>query len=246
MFLEKRIIIFDLDGTLIDSLGVWSQVDQELVRRLTLGRVLLSEDEAGRLRIEAMRRYGEGSEAYLLYMADMKARFGLPGTREEIHRQRYELAREFLRERVAYRPGAPELIRAMRRAGLRLSIATTTRRRNIDTYSTENRSLIDAAPLTELFDAIVTRDDVAHVKPDPEALLKILDFYGAKPSECLMVEDALPGMLAARAIGMDSIVISERHNDMPRAELDAVALRRFESHGEILAALEGEIQEGRG
>ena len=61
-----------------------------------------------------------------------------------------------------------------------------------------------------------------------------------------MVEDALPGMLAARAIGMDSIVISERHNDMPRAELDAVALRRFESHGEILAALEGEIQKGRG
>ena len=40
-------IFFDLDGTLIDSLGVWSQVDQELMRRLSNGRVMLSEDEAG-------------------------------------------------------------------------------------------------------------------------------------------------------------------------------------------------------
>ena len=82
MFLDRRIIIFDLDGTLIDSLGVWSQVDQELLKRLTGGRVQISEDEAGHLRMSAMKKYGEGSDAYLKYMADMKAMFGLPGSPE--------------------------------------------------------------------------------------------------------------------------------------------------------------------
>ena len=65
MFYERSCFIFDLDGTLIDSLGVWSQVDQELMRRLSNGRVMLSEDEAGTLRIRAMKTYGEGSDAYL-------------------------------------------------------------------------------------------------------------------------------------------------------------------------------------
>lgn len=72
MFYERSCFIFDLDGTLIDSLGVWSQVDQELMRRLSNGRVMLSEDEAGTLRIRAMKTYGEGSDAYFKYMADLK------------------------------------------------------------------------------------------------------------------------------------------------------------------------------
>ena len=100
MFYERSCFIFDLDGTLIDSLGVWSQVDQELMRRLSNGRVMLSEDEAGTLRIRAMKTYGEGSDAYFKYMADLKRAFDLPGTPEEIHFQRYSLAQEFLRTRV--------------------------------------------------------------------------------------------------------------------------------------------------
>mgnify|MGYP000840326986 FL=1 len=58
------------------------------MRRLSNGRVMLSEDEAGTLRIRAMKTYGEGSDAYLKYMADLKRAFDLPGTPEEIHFQR--------------------------------------------------------------------------------------------------------------------------------------------------------------
>ena len=240
MFLDRRIIIFDLDGTLIDSLGVWSQVDQELLKRLTDGRVQISEDEAGHLRMSAMKKYGEGSDAYLKYMADMKAAFGLPGTPEEIHRQRYELAQEFLRTRVDYRPGAPEVLKALKRAGKTLAIATTTRRRNIDTYSKENQKLLAAAPFSDFFDLIVTRDDVAHVKPDPEAFFKILEHFSARPEECLMVEDALPGILGARAAGIDSVVLAERHSETSAEVLRGHAAAYYENHGEILRAIEEE------
>ena len=240
MFYERSCFIFDLDGTLIDSLGVWSQVDQELMRRLSNGRVMLSEDEAGTLRIRAMKTYGEGSDAYLKYMADLKRAFDLPGTPEEIHFQRYSLAQEFLRTRVHYRQGAAELIKYLKALGKKLAIVTTTRRCNIDVYTSQNESMIAAAPLSEIMDLIVTRDDVAHVKPDPEGFYKVLDALKAEPSECIMVEDALAGIRGAKSAGIDSVVIEERHNADDRAQLEAAALARFASP----AALLKEIQAG--
>ncbi|MDO5531162.1 HAD family phosphatase [Sutterella sp.] len=240
MFLDRRILIFDLDGTLIDSLGVWSQVDQELVRRLSNDRVHLTEDEAGELRVSAMRRHGEGSDAYLKYMVEMKRDFDLPGTPEEIHHQRYELAQEFLRTRVKYRPGAGEVIRTLKSLGKTLAIATTTRRRNIVTYATENEWLMAEAPLNENFELILTRDDVEHVKPDPEVFTKIMAHFGAKPEECLVIEDALPGIVGARAVGIDSVVISERYAEPMREQLDRAAVARFETHADLLAAIRSE------
>ena len=240
MLIERSAFIFDLDGTLIDSLGVWSQVDQELVRRLSNGRHHLTEDEACAMRVRAMKIYGEGSDAYVKYMADMKAAFGLPGTPEGIHHERYELAQEFLKTRVAYREGAAELLQYLKASGRRLAIVTTTRRRNIDTYTNLNEGMKAAAPLDKIFDVIITRDDVAHVKPDPEGFLKALEVCKVDPAQCLMVEDALPGMLGAKAAGIDSIVVDERHNGDGREKLDAAAIARFETPAAILAALKAE------
>lgn len=241
MFLDKKLIIFDLDGTLIDSLGVWSRVDQTLISRLTQGRIELTEDEAGARRQAAMRRYGEGSEAYLRYMADMKAEFDLPGTPEEIHHQRYEIAQEFLRNQVNYREGVSEVVKALSKAGLMLAVATTTRRRNIETYIKDNQLMRNQLPLEKYFRLIVTRDDVRRVKPDPEVFEKIMTFFKVQPAECLVVEDALPGLLAAQACGIERVVVSEPHNEMPRTVLDALSLRRFENYAQMRVVIEKEV-----
>ena len=242
MFLDRQCIIFDLDGTLIDSLGIWSQVDQALIEELSSEHVHVTEEEAFEMRDEAMRRYGEGSDAYFKYCADLKAKFGMPGTPEAIHARRYDIAQTFLRTRVDYRPGAPEVLHALRRAGLKLAIATTTRRRNIVTYSEKNELLRSKAPLSEYFDIIVTRDDVSAVKPDPEAHLKIMQALGVKPEACLVVEDAAAGMHAARAAGIDVVVISERHSEDRRALLDSLSIARFEDHWAMLSAIEAEAK----
>lgn len=248
MILDRKAIIFDLDGTLIDSLGIWSQVDQALIKRLSRDAVDVTEEEAYAMRAGMMKRYGEGSDAYFKYCADLKAKYGMPGTSEEIHRQRYEIAAEFLRTRVNWRPGVPELLHALKAAGLKLAIATTTRRRNIDVYADKNDAMRQTAPIRELFDLVVTRDDVSHVKPDPEAFVKALEAFSLPPEACLVVEDALPGIRGARAAGIDSAVMSERHSNSPelRAALDAEAVVRYESAWAMLEALRREEAEQNG
>lgn len=244
MFLDRRCIIFDLDGTLIDSLGIWSLVDCALVEELSARHVRLSEEEAYELRVASLSRYGEGSEAYVRYCADLKAKFGMPGEPEEIHRRRYEISRDFLRTKVDWRPGAVDVLRALKGAGVTLAIATTTRRRNLDVYSNENLAMREAFPIAPGFAATRTRDEVTKTKPDPEAHFSIMEELGLKPSECLVVEDAASGLTAAHAAGIDAVVVSERHSEADRAVNDALALRRFENHAEMLAVIEAELQAG--
>lgn len=243
MFLNKRAVIFDLDGTLIDSLGIWSLVDQMLVRELSREHVELTEQEAYDLRAEALGRYGEGSAAYVAYCGDLKEKFGMPGTAETIHHRRYEIAREVLAKHVAWREGAPELIHALKNAGLRLAIGTTTRRRNIETYANENIGLKSKVDFAATFEVIKTRDEVEHVKPDPEVHLRIMAEMGLEPKDCLIVEDATAGLRAAKAAGIDAVVVTERHSEVDRGENDKLALLRVESLTELTALLQKELAE---
>ena len=68
---------------------------------------------------------------------------------------------------------------------------------------------------------LVTADDVAHGKPDPDVFLQAARRLGVEPSDCLVVEDAPAGLAAARAAGMASLAVL---TSTPRAELEADAV----------------------
>lgn len=240
MFLDKDAVIFDLDGTLIDSLGIWSLVDQLLVEELSRDHVKLTEEEAYQLRAEALGRYGEGSAAYVAYCGDLKEKFGMPGTAETIHHRRYEIATEALATHVRWREGAADLFKALKAAGLRLAIATTTRRRNIDVYAHKNEGMIREAAIEEIFEVVKTRDEVERVKSDPQVHQLIMAEMGLTPERCIIVEDATAGLKAAKAAGIEAVVVTERHSEVDRAVNDALAIRRFETLGEILEVVRAE------
>ena len=99
----------------------------------------------------------------------------------------------------ALRPGVARLIRDAGKRGLRLAIATTTSRANVDV-------LLEATALTGLFEVIVAGDEVARKKPAPDVYLRVLDLLGLAAEDCLAFEDSRNGLLAACDAGLATVV----------------------------------------
>lgn len=100
-------------------------------------------------------------------------------------------------------PGAREWLTALHAAGWKQAIVTSAPKANADV-------MLRALDMTPLFEAVVTAEDVSHGKPDPEVFLTGASRVGVPPSRCIVVEDAAAGIEGARRAGMKSIGVSSR------------------------------------
>ena len=230
MYTGKKAVIFDLDGTLIDSLGIWHAVDVELVTRL--GRPDLAGAPLSRLREEALIRHRAEENPYVGYCAELGeyCRSPLPG--KAIHALRFRISRELLRTRVMLKPGAAEAVGAMHRAGLALAVATTTRKANVDIYRSTNEHIPQLLNF-DCFQFIRGTEDVTRSKPGPEVYLKALSRLGVTPAEALVFEDTLQGLKAAQAAGIDTVVIRDKWSEEDRETLKRRALRYYETWEDV-------------
>ena len=181
-------MIFDMDGTLIDNMPyhnqIWTSYLAELGAAMDPGS--FHQLAAGKTNPEILRLYlGEDlSDADAEKYAEEKAR-------------RY---RRLYAQEVRPLPGLEAFIERARRAGIKLALATSAGRENID-------FVLSRIGLSDAFQAVVSAEDVTRGKPDPQAFLLAARHLGVDPRDCLVFEDAPKGVEAAHRAGMRVVAL---------------------------------------
>src|SRR5690606_8655070 len=132
---------------------------------------------------------------------------------------------------VPVKPGARELIEGLRARSIPTAIATSSRRPHASHH-------LAAAGLLDLFETVVTRDDVLHPKPHPEPYLTAARRLGSDPRQCLALEDSNAGVLAAHAAGMQTVMVPDLVHPTP--DTWALGITVVESLDQVRLAVFGE------
>lgn len=235
-FLQRNTIIFDMDGTLIDSIGIWNQVDQALMA--AMGGAAEEEMAVGRRRDAFLADHGNEGNPYLSYCLFLARHCGCSWSGEKVFQKRYEISRDFLIHQVDYKDRAPEVIQKLHGLGKTLVIATTTKRANMDIYRHLNENIRSKAPLDRYFTAIYTREDVSSIKPSPEVHEKLMADLKKTREECFIFEDSLAGLMAARTAGIPAGVIYDRYSEKDRNRMVPLAEAWYDSWEDVLSEME--------
>ena len=176
-----KAVLWDMDGTLIDSEPYWIASETALAK--DYGHSWSDEN--------ALEMIGKS-----LYdsSAMLKNKFSIDdlSVQEVIDRLTNEVVAN-LKQELHWRPGALELLIALKQAGIKTALVTMSMRRMA-------LAVTDQIPFAA-FDVVVAGDDVTHGKPHPEPYLKAAELLGVSPSECIAFEDSLTGLESAVAAG---------------------------------------------
>lgn len=185
-------VLFDLDGTLVDSMWMWKSIDIEY-----LGQFHISLPEDLQEAIE-----GKSFSETALYF---KERFSIPQSLEEIKEEWNRMAWEKYEREVPIKPGALEFLKDLKARGIKMAIATSNSRA-IAEMVTEVHGIRD------LFDTIVTGCEVAFGKPYPDVFLKAAGELKVEPEHCLVFEDIPNGILAGKKAGMKVCAVEDDYS----------------------------------
>lgn len=199
-------VIFDMDGVLTDS--------EPLINAAAIA--MFKEKGLAVQPADFIPFVGAGEDRYIGGVAE-KHRFALdlPAAK----RRTYEIYLDLVPRRLRAFPGAQELVQSCRRAGLRTAVASSADRIKV----AANLAKI-GLPL-ETWDAVVTGEDVSVTarKPAPDIFLKAAAKLGIAPGRCVVLEDAVNGVQAAKAAGMRCIAVAQT---FPAQQLEAADLVR--------------------
>jgi len=179
---NKKAVIFDLDGTLVDSMWMWKDIDIEYLEKH--GIDLPSDLQT---KIEGM----SFSETAIYF----KERFQLMDTIEEIKREWNNMARDKYLNSVPLKEGVKEFLEYLKANNIKTGIATSNSRELAEIAITN-------LGIKDYFNSVRTSCEVDRGKPSPDIYLLVASDLGVSPEECLVFEDVIHGIMAGKNANM--------------------------------------------
>jgi len=191
-----RAVIFDLDGVLADSEPWWNKIDAKLLAEYGV-------DYHGEYHREVL------GVSYRLAVEFYETKFGISVPTEELVKRRGEIATEFFANRVGLFPNAKRVLEELRQMKLKLAVATSS-------VGASARPFLDRHWIAQFFDVIITGDEIERGKPEPDIYMCAAEKLGVVADDCLVIEDSLSGIAAAKAAHMRVAAIPDRRFVDPR------------------------------
>jgi HAD superfamily hydrolase (TIGR01509 family) len=184
-----RGFVFDMDGVLLDSEPLHHHAVNQLLRA----------DGCRELSFDEYVPYMGTTDDYT--WGDLASRFALPSP-AAVYIDRYNgIVLDLYRNNAVIAPGARSLLLELRRMGLGLAVASSSRRAWVE-------ACLESLGIRDLFNVVLSGEMVKRSKPDPEIFLLAARALGLEPGECVAIEDSPNGVASAVAAGMYTVAVA--------------------------------------
>jgi HAD superfamily hydrolase (TIGR01509 family) len=193
MLTNIKAAIFDLDGTLVDSMWVWRKIDIEYLKNRNIS---LPEDLKSC--IEHL--------SFLETAKYFKERFNIPESINEIMDEWTNMAFHEYENKVKLKPGVQTYLSLLKSLGIKIALATSNSKELLEITLKSNE-------IFEYFDVICRTDEVTRGKDFPDVYLLTAKKLGIHPGNCIVFEDILPAVIGAKAAGMKVVGVHDFYSE---------------------------------
>ncbi len=211
-----KAVIFDLDGTLVNSMWMWKAIDVEYLERK--GIDVPTDIQAFQEELEGM-----GFTETAMFF---KKRFQIEDSLEEIKKTWVSMSEEKYCNEVPLKPGVKEFLEELEKRHIRIGISSSNSRKLIET-------VLKAHHIEKYFDCITTCCEVPNSKPAPDVYLKTAEGLQIAPEECLVFEDVPMGIMAGKNAGMQVCAVDDDYSKRQEMEKRRLADYYIEDYYEV-------------
>lgn len=214
MFHQIKAVIFDLDGTMVNSMWMWRDIDIEYLGRFGIEMPESLQADIAGISVTETAHY-------------FKNTFGIKDEIDKIINDWDLMAYEKYRYETPLKSGLKAFLQYLQEQGIPCAVATSNSKKLTG-------AVMEAHDIGKYFKEIITGEEIKRGKPEPDVYLECAARLGVKPSECLVFEDIPNGLQAAISAGMRTCAVEDLYAEADRPIVKQMADYYIRNYNDIL------------